>query len=138
LHSCNVKTQICVTRPQCVNNCNLTFVWCMSNSWQQQFFMTMQTCTELTKSCCLVRRVLHNAVLYTRLITKTHKRCLLTIFMSSVLPVAVLHQQRPASCASRTLLHNHHSTGNCTVNFRTLCITINFVTIIFMSAISGH
>jgi hypothetical protein len=24
LQSCNVKTQICVTRPQCVNECKLT------------------------------------------------------------------------------------------------------------------
>jgi hypothetical protein len=93
-------------------------------------FMTTETCTELSKSSCLVKHVLYNAVLYTRLITKTHKRCLLAIFMLSALPTVVLHQRRSASCDRLTLLYNHRSTGNCTVNFWTPCIIINFVTIL--------
>jgi len=78
--------------------------------------MTTQMFTELYKSCCLVKHVLHNAVLYTRLITKTHKGCLFAILMFYVLPVVVLHQQKSASRAILTLFYNL-STGNSTVNF---------------------
>jgi len=46
--------------------------------------MTTQKCKELSKIFRIVKHVLHNAVLYTRLITKTHKRCLFAIFMLSM------------------------------------------------------